>query len=79
VQQVEVALIEDGIAGATSLPFIEQGHEKSQSSAMSDLYLTTIEDHSGGMAQLIHVPSVAILCLNRAREVLEIPFQIGAG
>ncbi len=75
----DINLQEDGIAGATSAPIHQK--DRSRWGIATDLQLdhTQIEDHRGGIAELLHHPQVAFLCLSCQREVLSIPLPAERG
>ena len=60
VRESAVELLESGIAAA-------------ECQTAGDHLRTTVEDHAGGNAVLVHAPAVRMICLSRDRETLAIP------
>jgi hypothetical protein len=68
----DIGLEEDGIAAAWS-EVLSPAKRVEMNVQSGELHHTGIEDHRGGVARLIHHPDVALLCLSKNRDILEIP------
>lgn len=75
LQQVEIALVEDGIAGASSQPIKKNEQGEILVSTSVVLHHTQVNDHSDGKASFVHDSVVEILCLSRNGDILEVPMQ----
>jgi hypothetical protein len=74
----DVNLDETGISGATTKLLTEQQYQTMVFLPEGEFHCTEIEDFAGGIARFIHSSQVSLLCLNKEKEILEIPFNQAA-